>query len=151
MARENKYTSAETRTKSESGSRKEARRAREARAVERMNVRNRRKALRQDAAQRALPLLAFGAMFLGICTISYLATGEQKTFYSLLLMLQDVPAIDFGWLDFGTVALELPSYLVWLEVVVQFFAELVQVVGFFLAGIAQALLFVLHFLRWIFL
>lgn len=85
--------------------------------------------------------------------VSFLRFGDVNnafSFESLLSFLQGVPSVNFDWLVIDEVNFDLPSWLDWLDNIVNFFASLVEFFGFILAGLWQALTFLLYFLRYLF-
>lgn len=93
-------------------------------------------------------------VIISFAVIAFLRFGNTEnalTFESFLSFLQNVPAVDYGWLNIAEVSLNLPDWLEWLNTVINFLASLIEVFGFLLAGIWQALNFILYFLRYLFL
>lgn len=104
----------------------------------------------------AIPSI-FKVVLLILCVslvVSFIKSGNvisALSFESLLDFLTDVPTVNWNWLDMKTVVLDLPSWLDWLDNVVNFFAQIIEFFGFILAGLWQAVNFIIYFLDYLFL
>lgn len=86
--------------------------------------------------------------------IAFLRFGDINnalSFDGLLSFLQNVPTVNYNWLNIADVSLNLPDWLGWLNTVINFLSSVIEFFGFLLAGIWQALNFILYFLRYLFL
>ena len=75
---------------------------------------------------------------------------ENITFKALLQSLQDMPTVNLDWLNFTQATLGFPSWLSWLEGIIYFILNFVNVIGFLLAGAWQAVLFIIQILKLLF-
>lgn len=85
--------------------------------------------------------------------ISFLRYSDFRyalSFESMLNFLSEVPSVNWNWLDIQNVALSLPGWLDWMNSVLNFFVQIIKFFGFILAGLWQAVTFVLYFLRFLF-
>lgn len=98
---------------------------------------------------RVLVIVALLILFASV--IGNLTGREPMTFASFLEMLQTAPSFGTDWLRLNSINISLPEGLGWLVPAVNFIEGVVSVGGFIITGFAQALLFILHFLNWIFI
>lgn len=84
--------------------------------------------------------------------MSFFTHSSQKTFYSFLVMLQDIPDVFptdkmmeyFSLLDYS----HLPA---WLEFIFEVAASFLQLLTFILKGAISAIQFLFHCIRWLFM
>ena len=75
---------------------------------------------------------------------------EYYTLRAFLEMLSNVPEIDMSWITFDFLDFGLPNSLSWLNVLLETFQFSLSLVGFFVTGIVQAVLYFSYFLAWLF-
>lgn len=75
---------------------------------------------------------------------------EYYTLRGFLEMLSNVPEIDISWITFDILDFGLPDSLSWLNVLLETFQFSLSLVGFFVTGIVQVVLYFSYFLAWLF-
>ena len=77
--------------------------------------------------------------------------GDQRTFFSFLEMLSNVPVVEFGFnTNLLNFAVDFPSWLTWAEVILEVLVRFIGLLAFFVQGLVNSLLYVYYFLRWVF-
>lgn len=94
-------------------------------------------------------LLVIGVTML-ISFLRYSDFTRALSFESLLNFLNDLPSVNWDWLNIQEVTLSLPGWLDWLNTLINFFVQLIKFLSFILAGLWQAVTFILELLRFLF-
>ena len=77
--------------------------------------------------------------------------GDQRTFYSFLEMLSNVPVVEFGFnTNLLNYNVDWPTWLNWAEVILEVLVRFVGLLAFFVQGLVNSVLYIYYFLRWVF-
>ena len=105
----------------------------------------------------------FGGLLslLAICLLaaslfSYFTGASQKSFYSFLVMLQEVPEVIpldklLQFFSFDNFILNLPSWAEFLSPVLEFLSSVCTLFAFIVKGAISAFSFLFYFVRWLFI
>lgn len=88
--------------------------------------------------------------------ISVFVGAREKTFYSLLVMLQEVPEIIpaegiQSFFNLVTFEIDFPSWLFFLEPVWNVISSLLVLLAFVVKGVSAALSYLIYFCKWLFI
>ena len=107
--------------------------------------------LSDDSSGKKVGIFSIIIGILIVFAVVALVMGKENiTFKALLQSLQDMPTVNLDWLNFTQFTLGFPSWLSWLEGIIDFILNLVNVIGFLLAGAWQAVLFIIQILKLLF-
>lgn len=79
----------------------------------------------------------------------FIGTERDFSFFAFLEMLQNAPVIPIDWLFIPDLSFTLPNFLFWVEPIVNFLFDLVNLGSFVFTGILNCLRLILYLLRWV--
>ena len=101
--------------------------------------------------ERTPNLIGLVILALLVASLFSIFTGTERdfSFLAFLEMLQNAPMIPLDWLFIPNLSFTLPNFLFWVEPILNFLFDMVNLGSFVFTGILNCLRLILYLLRWV--